>query len=189
MAKANKRKTKHMTDEMLQDAVVEAMTDLVKQTNKVDMKSHQGLQDVINANKHLHLTLEQLRQRVLLNRPIHNKGQKSPAKTWPVKEVKREPKRQPAKGGLASTVGFGGYPNDCCQNCGYYLREACYSKNQNAKTVPKKNKICSDCYKALPPKQKKLWKKYEYRPGHEASGVGWNANKPYGKAKGASGHS
>jgi hypothetical protein len=74
---------------------------------------------------------------------------------------------------MALTYGFGGHPNDCCQNCGKYLAgPVVYSKQLAKKRVPRTNKICVTCFKALPQKSQAGYRKYAYGKGHEPSATG-----------------
>src|SRR5262249_12111256 len=80
--------------------------------------------------------------------------------------------------GTAKTRGFGGFPNDCCQDCGRYLHTACYSEQDAQERVPRTNKICMLCYAKLPLSQRASYRRYIYKHGHEAKGTGWNPKKP-----------
>lgn len=83
----------------------------------------------------------------------------------------------PRTHGTAQTVGYGGRPNDCCQDCGRFLWTVCYSKQVAEVRVPRTNKICPRCYEALEPGAKTEYQVYKYRPGHEAKGTGFDPNK------------
>lgn len=76
----------------------------------------------------------------------------------------------------AKTRGEGDQPNDCCQTCGEYLTDACYAKTR-AKSVPRKNKICPDCFETLLSSKQEEYYRYEYGR-YEPRGTGWNPDKP-----------
>lgn len=84
---------------------------------------------------------------------------------------------------MAMTSGYGGYPNDCCQKCGKYLEDVCYSKQQAEKRVPRTNKICASCFEQLPDFLRQAYFTYSYRRGHEPSSVGWDPHDGWGRKK------
>ena len=69
----------------------------------------------------------------------------------------------------------GQYPNSCCQTCGIYLAIECYAQSE-ATRVPRKNKICKECYEDLPSFLQERYHRYEYGK-YEPRGAGWNAEK------------
>jgi len=89
------------------------------------------------------------------------------------------PGRLPNHGGQgeATTFGYGGFPNDCCQECGRYLQTVCYSKQLTAVQVPRTNKICRHCYVKVPLADRDNYYSYTYRPGPEPKGDGFNPDK------------
>jgi hypothetical protein len=80
--------------------------------------------------------------------------------------------------GLAKTRGYGGFLNDCCQECGHYLSGFCYSERETLVRVPRTDKICKHCYAKLPLTEQNRYQKYIYKHGYEARGTGWNPRKP-----------
>ena len=79
--------------------------------------------------------------------------------------------------GRAKTSGYGGYLNDCCQECSTYLFSECYSQHVTNLRVPRTDKICRKCYAKLPLASQNIYHKYLYKHGYEPQGAGWNPNK------------
>ena len=57
------------------------------------------------------------------------------------------------------------YPDNCCQKCGTPLTVTCYSKQETDGRVPRKNKICVQCYKSLSLANQESYWRYVYANG------------------------
>ena len=63
-----------------------------------------------------------------------------------------------------------------CSQCGEYLRTSCYSKNPDAKRVPRTAKLCGSCFRMLDPKEQEHYCEYRYGT-YNPKATGWNPER------------
>jgi hypothetical protein len=63
-----------------------------------------------------------------------------------------------------------------CSQCGEYLRTSCYSKNPDAKRVPRTAKLCRGCFRMLDPKEQEHYCEYRYGT-YNPKATGWNPER------------
>lgn len=164
----------HTTEE-LREAIQHARTDADKALSSLNVHSDDSLRETARAVDRVTKILLALQYK---SEELQAKLQNASEPRTPVSKSKNKTRsKKPIEISGRKDV----FPGDCCQKCGQFLKEECYSTNKKASRVPRNNKICTSCYSLLTQGEQHLWKKYTYRPGHEAKAVGWNPDKPYKK--------
>jgi hypothetical protein len=86
--------------------------------------------------------------------------------------VAEDKKRVPSTP-VRSTSSPVSHPNDCCQECGVYLLQVCYSERKTNGRVPRTEKICKRCFAKLSKSQQARHYEYNYAPfGFAIRGTG-----------------